>query len=111
MPRLLYAANQRDDVLLMRRVQANQRLIEQQELGFAEQTLSEQQALPFAAGQSPSARRANAPASVCSSALYTAARCLRLIHGQPQRRPFAALATKSKPHKRWQASALPVCGT
>src|SRR5260364_387809 len=30
MPRLLYAANQRDDVLLMRRVQANQRLIEQQ---------------------------------------------------------------------------------
>src|SRR5260363_342288 len=45
MPRLLYAANQRDDVLLMRRVQANQRLNEQKEDGFAEQ------ALPFAAGQ------------------------------------------------------------
>ena len=47
----LHAPHEFDDARLMMRIEADQRFVEQQQLGIAEQTLREQQALALAARQ------------------------------------------------------------
>ncbi len=109
--RQLDPADQGNYRLLKMRIETDQRLIQQQKFGLAEQGLSQQQPLQFAAGElrEQSVRRAIAPRRDRSPARLLAAP-RRPSNGSPQRSPCQALATKSQPRSGRSATAARCCG-
>ena len=97
----LQRLHQFDHLALMVRVEADQRLVEQQQARPADQRLRQQQALPLAARESRRAAAAPARARRPGPAPdRPRARACLLRSGRPRRWPSTTLATKSQPLSR-----------
>ena len=93
------------------RVEADQRLVEKEQVRIADQRLRDQEALAFAAGKFAQAdgargRRRRPLRAPVHAASFSAADA----SGQPQRCPPAALSTKSRPLMPTSPSARRACG-